>query len=138
MSQDIANLVARPLAGRAIASGSEATFVIEETVDDGSAPGRLIAPIHRHLHEDEAWYVLEGRLGFRIGDEEVEAGPGDAVVGPHGISHTYWNATSAPARYVLVMGPRTARLLEALHDGTARDRTALEALFRQFGVELLA
>ena len=36
------------------------------------------------------------------------------------------------------MGPRTAALLAALHDGTGRDRQAVEALFLAFGVELLA
>ena len=33
-----------------------------------------IAPLHVHHADDEAWYVLEGELGFRLGDEEVIAG----------------------------------------------------------------
>jgi mannose-6-phosphate isomerase-like protein (cupin superfamily) len=137
MKPDLERFVARPLAGRALSSGANSTFVLEENVDDGSDPGQLIAPPHRHLREDEAWYVLEGRLGFRLGEKEIEAGAGEAVLGPRGIPHTYWNTSSAPARYLLVTGPQTAALLGALHDGTARDRAAVEALFRSFDVELL-
>jgi mannose-6-phosphate isomerase-like protein (cupin superfamily) len=131
------SMVARPLAGRALSTGGGATFAIEEVLDDGSTPGQPIAPLHRHLLEDEAWYVLEGRLGFRLGEEEREAGPGDAVIGPKGIQHTYWNPASTPTRYLLVTGPRTASLLTALHDGTSRDREGVADLFSQFGVELL-
>lgn len=135
---DLDHVVARPLAGRTLGSAGDSTFVIEEVMDDGSQPGFPIAPPHRHLEEDEAWYVLEGRLGFRIGEDEIEAQMGEAVLGPRGVAHTYWNPGPEPARYLLVMGPQTAGLLRALHDGTGRDRAAVAALFREFGVELLA
>lgn len=39
---------------------------------EGYAP-ELIAPLHKHHNDDEAWYVLEGTLGFQIGDTIVEA-----------------------------------------------------------------
>ena len=32
-----------------------------------------IAPLHVHHSDDEAWYVLDGELGFRIGEDEVIA-----------------------------------------------------------------
>jgi mannose-6-phosphate isomerase-like protein (cupin superfamily) len=31
-----------------------------------------------HRRDDEAWYVLSGKLGFRLGDDEIEASPGSA------------------------------------------------------------
>ena len=34
-----------------------------------SSADRPIAPLHRHLADDEAWYVLEGTLGFIRGEE---------------------------------------------------------------------
>ena len=39
-----------------------------------------IAPRHVHHHDDEAWYVLSGQLGFRLGDDEVVAAAGSAVL----------------------------------------------------------
>ena len=128
---------ARPLAGRTLEVGEDGDFVIAEWFDDGSMPGQLIAPPHVHIDDDEAWYVLEGRLAFQVGDEVIDAPAGTAVYGLHGLAHTHWNPTSAPARYLLVMRPRTARLIELLHDGIGRDRPALEALYRAHRMRLL-
>ena len=137
MSSPSGRLVAAPLAGKTMDLGPGADFVLAEWQDDGRQPGQLIAPPHVHLDEDEAWYVLEGRLGFRFGNDEVDAGPGTAVYGLKGIAHTYWNPDPLPARYLLLMRPRTFRLTEALHDGTQRDRAALEELFRDHAMTLL-
>jgi mannose-6-phosphate isomerase-like protein (cupin superfamily) len=74
-----------------------------------------IAPLHVHHGDDEAWYILDGTLGFRLGDREFEASAGSAVLARKGTSHTYWNAGPTEARYLLVMAPRIARLVEAIH-----------------------
>ena len=40
--------------------------LVAEWVDEGeTSRDRPIAPLHLHRSEDEAWFVLEGRLGFR-------------------------------------------------------------------------
>ena len=39
--------------------------------------GQLGAPVHTHEREDEYSYVLAGRLWAQVGDEVVEAGPGE-------------------------------------------------------------
>jgi mannose-6-phosphate isomerase-like protein (cupin superfamily) len=111
------------------------SFVVVEWGDDGGHPGRPIAPLHVHHEDDEAWYVLEGRLGFRLGDEERVAGAGEAVLAARGVPHAYWNADAAPARYLLVMPPRIHRLIQALHDGTRSD---FAAVFREHASELLS
>ena len=61
--------------------------LIEHTIP----PRALAAPMHMHEREDEYSFVLAGRLGAQIGDEVVEAGPGELVVKPRGIPHAYWN-----------------------------------------------
>ena len=60
-------------------------------------PRALAAPTHQHQHEDEYSFVLEGRVGVQIGDQEAVAGPGELVVKPRG-SHTRSGtpATSPP------------------------------------------
>jgi len=111
-----------------------ASFVVVEWADPGTHPGRPIAPLHVHHADDEAWYVLEGRLGFALGDERVEIGAGESVLAPRGTPHAYWNAQAAPARYVLVMTPRIRALIAALHAGDGRDHATI---FREHDSELL-
>ena len=110
------------------------SFVVADWKDDGSHPGRPIAGLHLHRSDDEAWFVLEGTLGFRIGDEEREVGVGDSVLVPRGTAHTYWNAAAAPARYLLVMTPRIHQLIQALHSG---ERTDYPKIFEEYDSELL-
>jgi mannose-6-phosphate isomerase-like protein (cupin superfamily) len=115
---------------------ADGDFVIIEWSDPGGAtgPDRPIARLHVHYADDEAWYVLEGTLGFRVGSELVEAGPGAAVHVARGTPHSYWNARPEPARYLLVMTPRIHRLVQALHAPGAGDSAAI---FRAHESELL-
>jgi mannose-6-phosphate isomerase-like protein (cupin superfamily) len=124
-----------PLSGRS--AGSEGSgFVLVEWTDEGGSTSRdfPIAPLHVHHADDECWYVLDGKLGFLVGDEEVEAGPGDAVFVPAGTPHAYWNALDGPTRYLLVIPRRIADLLHALH---AEGATDFAAIFRRYDSELL-
>jgi len=49
--------------------------------------------------------VLEGRMGALLGDDVVEAGPGDLVYKPRGQWHTFWNAGDEPARILEIISP---------------------------------
>src|SRR5947207_9322749 len=96
--------IASPLAGQVIGSVTDA-FVVAEWRDPGGPPGppRLIAPVHLHHGDDEAWYVLEGTLHVQAGDRVVEAHAGSGVFVPKGTPHTYWNPGPSATRYLLVM-----------------------------------
>ena len=58
--------------------------VWESLMPRGSSP-----PLHVHRREDEAFYVLEGEMTFRIGDDQVVAPAGTFVWGPRDIPHQY-------------------------------------------------
>jgi mannose-6-phosphate isomerase-like protein (cupin superfamily) len=118
------------------AGGADAQFMLIEWVDPGgvTGPDRPIARLHVHHEDDEAWYVLEGTLGFRIGDETVEAAAGSAVFAPRGTPHSYWNAGDGPARYILVMPPRIRSLIAALHEPGVTD---YEAVWRAHASEMV-
>src|SRR5713101_9579251 len=65
----------------------------------------LAAPLHRHNREDEYSYVLEGRMGALLGDEVLEAGPGDLVFKRRNQWHTFWNAGDEPCRILEIIAP---------------------------------
>ena len=132
-------ITAPPLAGNVLGSVND-SFVIAEWRDPGAAPGppRWIAPLHLHHHDDEAWYVVEGTLGVKRGDDEVEARAGCAVLVPRGTPHTYWNASANLLRYLLIMTPRIHALIQAIHAAQDRSPAALKALFQRHDSELLS
>jgi uncharacterized RmlC-like cupin family protein len=54
---------------------------------------------------EETWEVLSGRAGFRIGAEELHAGPGDTVVAPPGTPHWGWNESGGQTALLITMRP---------------------------------
>jgi mannose-6-phosphate isomerase-like protein (cupin superfamily) len=68
-------------------------------------PRSLCAPLHRHAHEDEYSYVVEGRMGAQLGDAVVFAEVGDLVFKPRGQWHTFWNAGDDPCRILEIISP---------------------------------
>jgi mannose-6-phosphate isomerase-like protein (cupin superfamily) len=134
-------MVILELAGQVMGS-AENSFVIAECRDAGTPQGfsyerRQIAPLHVHYGDDEAWYVLEGRLGVQIGDRDVETGAGGAVLVPRGTPHTYWNAGPGVLRYLLIMTPNIHELIKSIHAANDRSAESMRALFAKFKSELL-
>jgi mannose-6-phosphate isomerase-like protein (cupin superfamily) len=115
--------------------GADSDFVVVEWSDSGESAWEWIAPLHVHHADDEAWYMLEGTLRFRIGEDTFEAGPGGAVLAAKGTPHAYGNARKGErARYLLVMTPRIRALVQALHAPGAADYAAI---FKAHESELL-
>jgi uncharacterized cupin superfamily protein len=72
------------------------------------APGKRAFPLHAHLVNEEAIYVLEGEATMRIGEGEVPVRAGDYVVfrpGP-AEAHQLVNTSSAPVRYLCLSTTR--------------------------------
>src|SRR5260221_12787327 len=92
-------MIAPPLSGNFLGSGGDA-FVVAEGQDAGgpAGPARLIAPLHVHHGDDEAWYVVEGSLRVLAGKDEDEAHAGSGVFVPRGTWQTYWNPGPGQAR----------------------------------------
>lgn len=130
--------IAPPLAGNVLGSPDD-DFVIAEWRDPGGPPDspRFIAPPHLHHNDDEVWYVLEGTLIVRVGDQDVEARAGSAVRVPRGTPHTYWNPAAVAARYLLIMTSNIYRLIQEIHATKDRSPAAMQALFRKHDSELL-
>ena len=64
------------------------------------APGFPGPPPHRHRTVHDMFYVLEGTLTMRVGDESLELEPGSFVCVPPGVVHTFSNQSEAPVRFL--------------------------------------
>jgi mannose-6-phosphate isomerase-like protein (cupin superfamily) len=124
---------------RFLIDGSEADRRLS-LVDHSMSPRALAAPLHRHTREDEYSFVLEGRMGALLGDEVVEAGPGDLVFKPRNQWHTFWNAGDEPCRLLEIISPSGfEHFFQELSDGggaLAMDPADLEALNARYGLEM--
>jgi quercetin dioxygenase-like cupin family protein len=68
-------------------------------------PAGWSPPTHVHYHEDESFYVLEGELTFKCGDDLFSAVPGSLVFLPRGIPHGFVVESDTPARMLNLMTP---------------------------------
>jgi mannose-6-phosphate isomerase-like protein (cupin superfamily) len=68
-------------------------------------PAGFAPPVHRHLAEDEMFYVLSGRASFRCAGREFAAGPGDFVLLPKGEPHTFLVGLDEPLHALQLTTP---------------------------------
>jgi gentisate 1,2-dioxygenase len=79
-------------------------------------------------------------MGALLGDEIVEAGPGDLVFKPRNQWHTFWNAGDEPCRILEIIAPagfeRFFAELDALGGALEADPEELAGLSRRHGLEM--
>ncbi len=109
-------------------------------VEHPMSPRALAAPLHMHTREDEYSYVLEGRMGALLGDDVVEAGPGDLVHKPRNQWHTFWNAGDEPCRILEIISPAGFEgFFQELSDmggALKADPEQLGALSERYGLQM--
>jgi quercetin dioxygenase-like cupin family protein len=85
---------------KATAAVTEGRFALVESVAFRSTE----PPLHIHHREDEAWYVLDGKMTFYVGDEIVEATAGCFAFAPRGIPHAF-TVDAEPTRVLVLASP---------------------------------
>lgn len=109
-----AALVRRPDEGERLALGPSSAVVKAGSEHGGGslaltettiAPG-FPGPVP-HFHEAmvDSFYVLDGTLTVRLGEEAVEAAAGTYVLVPPGVVHTFANPGGEPVRFLNAMAP---------------------------------
>ena len=73
-------------------------------LDTWTRPGHRAAE-HVHPAMEERIEVLAGRARVRVGGEERDLGPGEAVVVAPGVPHLGWNPTEEEVRLRLELRP---------------------------------
>ncbi len=86
-----------------VTDGEFGMFEIE--IAAGSAP---VTP-HYHTGFTESFYVLDGTVGLRLGEDEVIAGPGDFAFVPRNGLHGFRNAGDQSARLLIIFTPGIPR-----------------------------
>jgi mannose-6-phosphate isomerase-like protein (cupin superfamily) len=74
--------------------------LVEALVPPGNSPA-----LHIHHAEDEIFWIIEGHLTYRCGDETFPAAPGSFVRLPRGVPHTFVVEGDSNARYLILYVP---------------------------------
>jgi quercetin dioxygenase-like cupin family protein len=102
-------------------------------------------PLHVHPAFDEAFYVLDGELTYRVGPDLIAARHGSLVYVPGAVPHTFAELTGeAPARVLLWVTPGGHEryfddlIAPALASPSgAPSADALAPLMREHGIEIV-
>ena len=68
-------------------------------------PPGVATPLHRHTQEAEAFYLLDGRMDYRAGDEDFELYAGCFMYLPAGLAHAFRIRGDEPARFLAMVEP---------------------------------
>ena len=94
------------------ATGGAYSLVEEELWGDST-------PLHLHTREEEAFYVLSGRLAVWVDGTEQVAEPGAFLLIPRGVPHAARRVTDEPVRMLTLVSPSgLQRFFESVvHEG---------------------
>jgi quercetin dioxygenase-like cupin family protein len=129
--------------------GSKVTFKVRSDQAGGASCAEFTAApgfdtgLHLHSKLEEAFYVLEGEVELRAGDQARHARPGALMFVPPGVPHAFSNPTDAPARLLLLMSPPGhdryfAELAGILAHSGPPDTDAIAALRGKYDTEQLS
>ena len=107
-------------------------------IDMIEVPAGDMPPLHVHHTHDEGFLVLEGELSLFLPDREIALRPGEFVLAPRGVPHTY-QVGDAPARWLIVSTPPAFE--QFVEDVAALDEQtpdAVAAAAAERGIEILA
>lgn len=108
------SVVLQPGEGRSLSFfGLNMTYkVTSEDTNGAYVVFEFVAPPHMpgpppHIHEncDESFYVLEGTMKLRLGDEVVTLGPGGFGMARRGTVHNPENGGDVPLKVVTTLTP---------------------------------
>jgi mannose-6-phosphate isomerase-like protein (cupin superfamily) len=121
---------------KAVASDTQGRFsLMERTLP----PGGRMPPAHRHIGNDQAYFVLDGIAEFRVADRVFQGENGTFVLVSAGESHTFGNTSDVPARVLILHAPALGSYFEDLEYLWASpeppDRDAELALMRRHGMD---
>jgi len=94
-------------------------------------------PLHLHLDQEEWFYVLEGRVTFIVGEKRLTIGPGESILAPRRVPHTFSSVVSASH---LLIGFTPAGMMEQyFRDAQGNGALAAQPEFiNRYGMQWIA
>ena len=83
--------------------------------------------LHMHLSQEEWFYVMEGEVRFQVGERRLRLGPGESILAPRRIPHTF-SAAGSPAHMLIAFTPAD-KMEQYFIDGSAQPSIAATADF---------
>lgn len=68
-------------------------------------PPGVATPLHRHTHEAEAFFLLEGTMTYRAGEEVFHLAHGDFIWLPQGLPHAFRVTGDLPVTMLALTEP---------------------------------
>ena len=79
--------------------------VRQQSLAEARLPAGGATQEHFHVRTEEIYYITHGRGRMRIGSEERDVRPGDAIAIPPGRRHKLWNVGSEVLRLLCCCAP---------------------------------
>ncbi len=68
-------------------------------------PPGVATPLHRHTREAEAFYLLDGTMTYRAGEQTFHLEAGDFLWLPEGLPHAFRVTGATPVRFLGLVDP---------------------------------
>ncbi|MFN8419196.1 MAG: cupin domain-containing protein [Anaerolineae bacterium] len=92
------------------------------------------APLHVHTREDEYFYVVEGIITVRCGEDQFEAGARSFVFLPRGVPHS-WDVVGDEATVLMITTPAMLEEFLAEYHTVTQEQRGLIA--ERYGITFL-
>jgi mannose-6-phosphate isomerase-like protein (cupin superfamily) len=93
--------------------------------------------LHLHNSQEEWFYVMEGRVAFQVGNQRLELGPGESILAPRRIPHTFSSVSATPSRMMIAFCP-AGKMEQYFRDAAdPKDLHAEAEYMRRYDMELI-
>ncbi len=120
----------------AVASDTGGAYsVAHYTAQPGSG-----APLHLHRNEVESFYILDGAMTFKLGEEKIRATANECVTIPRLTPHAFANAEDTPATMLVILTPAGlenyfAELSALFHQPGGPTKEQIDALNEKYNLD---
>lgn len=106
-------------------------------------PGAKVPPPHRHAHNEECLWMLEGTLAYAVEEDRRDLRPGEWMFTPKGAVHHFSNPHGETARALVILTPDIGAdyfrdIAEVLGAGGPPDRARMGAVMARYGLTPVA
>jgi quercetin dioxygenase-like cupin family protein len=127
----IVSVSGNPYTYKVVGGDTGGNYSLIECTTAGDGP-----PPHIHKSEEEAFYVLEGEVNVKIGEQTISGTAGSFVLIPRCTVHTFSNVGTEPAKMLLIISPAGFEQFFTEIDGVT-DVDTIMALAPTYNLEIM-